>query len=347
MAIVSLFMDSPRGRLGPIRAHRAGLDSEISVLIEPNECAADRVIDIDGVADDGRVIALLGEAPCLWLERWRRLDLVTNTQEQGTGVVGQALDEVPPERDEVEARADHDRGHPGPPLRPGNGHAVDQRVGHAGARGDRFGDLRGRHILALPAERVTDTVDEVEIASRVPSHQVTGAEPGVARLEHAAEDLFLRRLPAGVPLEATAHARGILRDPADRLADFVRAAANAESSRVAGGPVSLDIELHDRHRESMGEKRRNTADGAGLGLDDEQRDVAFGRSIEFQDPRNAESALEGVPHLEPQPIVAADPEPVLALPRVRRDVHVVPRHFSYVLEEGAIPLDDVVPEAAR
>src|SRR5438067_1010926 len=63
MAIVSLFIDSPRGRLGPIRAHRAGLDSEISVLIEPNECAADRVIDIDGVADDGRVIALLGQAP--------------------------------------------------------------------------------------------------------------------------------------------------------------------------------------------------------------------------------------------------------------------------------------------
>src|SRR5438309_4187663 len=106
MAIVSLFMDSPRGRRGPIGAHRAGLDSEISVLIEPNECAAARIIDIDGVADDGGVIAFLREALALWLERRRRLDLVTNTQKQRTGVVGQALDEAPPERDEVEARAD-------------------------------------------------------------------------------------------------------------------------------------------------------------------------------------------------------------------------------------------------
>src|SRR6267143_128470 len=347
MAIVSLFMDSPRERRGPIRAHRAGLDSEEPVLIEPNECAAARVIDIDGVTDDGRVIAFLREALGLWLERRRRLDLVTNTQKQRTGVVGKALDETPPERDEVEARADHDRGHPGPTLRPGDGDAVDQRVGHAGTRGDRFGDLRGRHILALPPERVTDTVDEVEIAPRVPSHQVAGAEPGVARFEHAAENLFLRRLPAGVTLEAAAHARWILRDPADRLADFARTAANAESSRVTGGLVSLDIELHDRHRESMGEKRRNPADGAGLSLDVDQRDIAFGRRVELQDPWNAEAALEGVPHLEPQPIAAADPEPVLPLPRVRRAVHEVPTHLADVLEEGAIPLDDGVPEAAR
>ena len=75
-----------------------------------------------------------------------------------------------PEGGEVERPADHDRGHAGAAFRPGDRHPVHDRVDHAGTRGDRLGHLRGRDVLALPAEGVADTVDEVEVALLVLPH---------------------------------------------------------------------------------------------------------------------------------------------------------------------------------
>src|SRR5207247_1183444 len=78
-----------------------------------------------------------------------------------------------------------------PAVGPGKGHAIDVGFPDGGEGADRLRDLRGRDVLALPAERVADTVDEIEVAVRVPSHEVPGAKPRVPRLEDAAQDLAL------------------------------------------------------------------------------------------------------------------------------------------------------------
>src|SRR5439155_1729966 len=225
-------------------------------------------------------------------------------------VLGQ-LPQVPSERDQVEVVADHDGRHAGAAFRAGNRHPVNDRIDHAGARGDRLGNLRGRYILALPAEGVTDAIDEVEIALLIPSHQVTGAKPGVARLEDVAEDLLLGRLLACVAFESGAEARRVRENLADRFSDFVWSAANAPSLFVPDRLVFVAVDFHQRRPDSMRKKRRDTADGARLALDIEQRQVAFGRGVELQNLRNAEPPLEVVPHIRPQPVAATHPDPVL------------------------------------
>src|SRR6266581_2753565 len=117
-------------------------------------------------------------------------------------------------------RVGDERGHTGPAVGPGKGHAIDVGFPDGGEGADRLRDLRGRDVLALPAERVADTVDEIEVAVRVPSHEVTGAKPRVARLEDAAQDLALGVFLARVPLESPARVRRLLEHLADRLADL-------------------------------------------------------------------------------------------------------------------------------
>jgi len=71
-----------------------------------------------------------------------------------------------------------------------------------------LGYLGGRDILAFPAEGIAHAVDEIEIAARVLAHQVAGAEPDIARLEDAADDLLRRCVLVGVALEAAAEICG-------------------------------------------------------------------------------------------------------------------------------------------
>jgi hypothetical protein len=110
------------------------------------------------------------------------------------------------------------RRHPGLARGAGNLDAVDAGVAHAGERPHGGGHFRGGHVLPLPAEGVADAVNEIVETLIVSAHQITGAHPGVARLEHTPQQLALARLGIGVALEAR---RARLADPADRLAGFV------------------------------------------------------------------------------------------------------------------------------
>src|SRR5262249_12809060 len=156
-------------------------------------------------------------------------------------------------------------------------------------------DLLRRDVLALPAKRVTDAVDEIEVALRVPAHQVAGAEPGVARLEHVAQDLFLRRPRVRVAVEAAAAILAL--DSADRLADLVVRARDGVARRVAHRLALLRVEPDDGGREAMRQERRDTADRAGLALRIVEREVAFRGGVEFEDRRDAEALLEAFPHV--------------------------------------------------
>src|SRR5207244_7545303 len=141
----------------------------------------------------------------------------------------------------------------------------------------RSSHLLRRHVLALPPKGVADPVDEIEIAPLVLPHQVARAHPGVASLEHVAQDLRLRRPWGRVALEATAHARRVLDNLPDRLTHFVRPTAHAEARRVPHRRLLFDVAAHQRHRHPMREKPRDPPDRARLALDIEQRHGPFGR----------------------------------------------------------------------
>src|SRR5262249_31610984 len=144
--------------------------------------------------------------------------------------------------------AGHGR-HPGATFLAGNADTIDIGLADARNLADDFGDFRGRYILAFPAEGVTDAVDKIKIAVGVTAHQVAGAEPGVAALEHVVQDFGLVLCLRRVTLEAVTGPRRIVDDLADHFAGFVRRAALAQAVGAADNLVALDIVAHDRDRE--------------------------------------------------------------------------------------------------
>src|SRR2546422_173597 len=322
----------------------AGLDALVERRVQPDECAAVRVVEIDDVDGGGRIVALVDELALRVLEGGRHVKLAAEAQEQRTGILGQAVDEVGAKRREIEPVVGDERGHAGAAVGVWDGHAVDVDRLDAGKGADRFRHLRSRDVLTLPAEGVADTVDEIEIAVRVPSHEVTGAKPRVARLEDAAQDLALGVLLARVPLESPAGVRRLLEHLTDRLADFVRRAAHAEARLVADGLVPGDVESHQGSGESMREERGDAPDGPGLALDVDHRHVALGRGVELQDLRNAEAGVEVVPDIGPQPVAAGQPDPVLRLVGRALRVDEIAAELADVLEQRAVPADHVMPE---
>ena len=114
------------------------------------------------------------------------------------------------------------------------------------------------------------------------------------------------------------------------------------SSRI--GAAGLHVEFDDRDREAVGEKRRDAADRAGLPLGVVEREGAFGCRVEFEDGGDREAFLEGLPNVRPQPVAAADPQPMLALSGARRRGQKIAAELADILEQRAIEADDVVPE---
>src|SRR5439155_14311330 len=112
----------------------------------------------------------------------------------------------------------------------------------------------------------------------------------------------------------------------------VRRAANAKPLFISDRFVFVDIESHQLRRETMREKRWDAADGTGLALDIEERDVTFGRGVELEDLGNAEPALEVAPDVGPKPIAAAHPDPMLRLMWMGFGVQQVAAKLADILE---------------
>src|SRR5206468_6525888 len=110
----------------------------------------------------------------------------------------------------------------------GNGDPVGRGIENAGAAvPDRVVHLARRDVLALPAERVADPVDEMEVALFIAQHEIARAEPGIAFGKDVAQHLLLGLGRVGVTLEGAAGAIGGA-DAPDRLADLAMAAGDAE-----------------------------------------------------------------------------------------------------------------------
>src|SRR5271166_4601195 len=139
---------------------------------------------------------------------------------------------MPVQRGEIERAFADDGRHPGAAFGPRNRDSVDAGMQYAIESAERLRHLGTRHVLALPAKGVADTVDEVEEALLVLAHQVAGPYPGVARCEDMAQDSLLGLDRTGVALEPATGARRIVLHLADHLAGLVDAAANTETVLV-------------------------------------------------------------------------------------------------------------------
>ena len=81
----------------------------------------------------------------------------------------------------------------------------------------------------------------------------------------------------------------MLADPAQCLANFAACAADAKTFGAANGAPASTSKRTIAAGKRCGQERRNTPDRAGLALDIEQREIAFGRGVEFEDPRDGEA----------------------------------------------------------
>src|SRR6516162_8486317 len=84
--------------------------------------------------------------------------------------------------------------------------------------------------------------------------------------------------------------------------------------------------------ETMGEQRRNPADRAGPALDIEQREIALGRSIEFEYLRDCKARCEGLPDIAAQPVADGEPQPVLRFERAGLCFQQIAAEFADILE---------------
>src|SRR6266849_841178 len=295
------------------------------------------IIKIDDIGSARRVIPFLHEIALLVLERRRHIHLAADPQEQGARVFGQAIDEVSPKAEKVEAVGDNYRRHARPSFGSENSHAEHVGLYDAGISRHRLGDLGRGHVLALPAKGITNAVHEVEEAPFVLSHQIAGAEPGIALLEYVAQDLRFRILSAGVPLEPAADVGLAVGNLADRFANLIWHAGNATTVGVANRLGAFDVEANQRGRKAMCEERGNSADRSGLAVRIVKREVAFRRGVEFQDPRNLESVFETVPHVRPQAVAATQPDPVSSFARMVVRIHEVATKLPDILKQRTVP----------
>src|SRR5262249_49795699 len=150
-----------------------------------------------------------------------------------------------------------------------------------------------------------------------------------------------------IAFEALPRPRRILQDLADHLAGLVDPAFDAEAVLVPHRLLALDVEADDPGRKAGGDPPGQPADGTHLALEIEQRDIAFGRAVELDDPRDVEAVLELQPDIGAQAVAAGETHPVCVLQRAGWRVDEVAAELADILEAGAVPAHDVVPEFAR
>src|SRR5436305_1591578 len=259
-----------RGGERCVLGNREGIDT--GLVLEPGD--QDR--------EGERVETLAGKLALLLLERLGRIELTRDADEDRAGVSRQALCEMRRQCRDFKPLVHDDRAHAGAAIGAGDADAVGCGVDHAGEIAHGVVDLGGRDVLALPAEGIADAIDEMEESLVVEPHQIAGPEPGIALGENIPQDLLLGLSGVRVALEAAA---ALIRraDAADGFARLAAGGGDAKPLLVAQRRTAVGIELDEARRETMREQRRDPTDRARLALDVEQREIAFGRRIEFED----------------------------------------------------------------
>ncbi|MGY4482963.1 hypothetical protein ACVWWR_002154 [Bradyrhizobium sp. LM3.2] len=82
----------------------------------------------------------------------------------------------------------------------------------------------------------------------------------------------------------------------------------------------------------MREQRRNAADRAGLTLDVKQREIAFGRRVEFEDAGDCKTGLESFPDVAAQAVATDKTKAMPVLVFGRRRLQKVAAELADILE---------------
>src|ERR1700733_12437368 len=180
---------------------------------------------------------------------------------------GQMLAQVSPESHKIQPCPGDERRHSGSAVRARHGDTVNGGLRNTWKCVTNCLHFGRRDVLAFPAKGVADAVDKVEVALLVPSHQVTGTKPGVSRIEHIVENLVRAGLLAAVAFEPVARVGRIFENSPNSFPRFGSSASNAESSVVSHRLAFVGVDAHQCRGESMSQKQRDTANGAGLALD--------------------------------------------------------------------------------
>ena len=96
----------------------------------------------------------------------------------------------------------------------------------------------------------------------------------------------------------------------------------------------------------MRQKRRNSADRAGLTLDIVEREIALGRRVKLQDLRNRKPRLKILPDIAAQAVAAGQTQPMLRLEFRRGGFQKIAAKLTDILEQRAVPTRHVAPEVA-
>src|SRR5262245_20841348 len=248
------------------------------------------------------------------------------------------------ERGGVERRSlrEHDRGHPRAAVLVRQPYAVDGALRHARRAAQHVGNLLRGDVLALPAKRVADAIDEVVVPIGVAAQQVAGPEPRVAGLEHVAQQLALGGRTVGVAV--VLHGAGQA-DLAEQLAWLVGRAGDGAALRTARDVSRRMIESHQRHL--VLEQRMGLAHRADAAVQVLERDVALRGAIHLDDARDAEALLERRPDVGPQPGACGDPQPMCAIERRGWLAEQIAAELAHVHEGDGLMPADVIEERAR
>src|SRR5262245_447467 len=248
------------------------------------------------------------------------------------------------ERGGVERRSlrEHDRGHPRAAVLVRQPYAVDGALRHARRAAQHVGNILRGDVLALPAKRVADAIDEVVVPIGVAAQQVAGPEPRVAGLEHVAQQLALGGRTVGVAV--VLHGAGQA-DLAEQLAWLVGRAGDGAALRTARDVARRMIESHQRHL--VLEQRMGLAHRADAAVQVLERDVALRGAIHLDDARDAEALLERRPDVGPQPGACGDPQAMCAIERRGWLAEQVAAELAHVHEGDGLMPADVVEERAR
>lgn len=310
------------------------------------------------------------------LEGSGNLHLGEDPDEERHGVAGELLEGVLGECGKVDLapREDDDGGHAGAPVGAGDRDAIDVCLLDAREDRDGLGDLVRRHVLALPAERVTDAIGKVEKVV-LPLEEVTRPEVAVALDKDVGRDLLVRAALVGVIASKLAHRIRIV-DESEELAHLAILALDAQAVRTANQLLRLNVELDDPHRVqlaaeheqrqkkpqakvSTGAKKRNEErwvphqraempDGPAALADErnaiEETGVAFGRGVKLADLWDAKARLELFPDVRAKAVADGDAQIVLVLAGDRVGREEVAAELADVLEHGRLALDNVLHE---
>src|SRR5690606_24468573 len=144
--------------------------------------------------------------------------------------------------------------------------------------------LGSRYVLAMPAKRIAEPVDELRVLAADITHQIAGVEPGIAFLEDVAKDRRFAFGRVGIAVEGP-----FLADFTEQQPGFAFICLEHESLAVTQGSILVQVVTDD------GIGGRGETYGVVEIEDIGKADVAFAGGIELGNTPNTEALFEFVP----------------------------------------------------